>query len=69
MKFDLESITELAGTLSPWVKIGVAGVGVVMSVVEEIQKAEARGTPPSEERLHAIALEGRAAFEALPKPG
>ena len=68
MKFDLESITELAATITPWIKIGQAGVGIVLSVVDAVQKAEARGTPPTEEELHQIALDGRAAFEALPKP-
>lgn len=69
MKFDVESITALAEAVTPWIKLGQAGIGIVKNVIEAIEAAEARGTPPTQEELHQIALDGRAAFEALPKPG
>jgi hypothetical protein len=69
MNINLEEIAKLAKSLSPWVSVGEAGVGIVLGIIEGVKTIRAReGRAPTGEELHQLALSVRADFEALPKP-
>jgi hypothetical protein len=54
--------------LAGYIALGESAVGIVTSMIKAVQDIKERGRAPTQEELHAIALDARAAFEALPKP-
>jgi hypothetical protein len=64
MTFDKKFFDSLAAYIS----IGETTIKIVMSMIAKYNEIKARGTAPTSEQLHAIAIEARMEFEALPKP-
>ncbi len=64
MKFDLETIQKLTAFLA----LGDSAVGIVAGVIAKVMEIRARGRAPTQDELHAIALDAEAQFNALPLP-
>lgn len=65
MKFDADTINTVAAFLS----LGEKAVGITLAMAAKIMEKNARGRPPTQDELRAIAVDARAQFEALPAPG
>jgi len=64
LKFDLETIQKFTA----FIALGDSAVAIALKLIAKVAEAKARGRAPTQEELHAIALDAQAEFDTLPLP-